>query len=31
MDGIEHLWQGLGAAATLAGVAIYLWVLSRIR
>jgi hypothetical protein len=30
-DGIEHLWQGIGAAVTLAGVALYLWILSRVR
>jgi len=30
-NGIEHLWQGIGAVVTLAGVAVYLWVLSRVR
>lgn len=26
-QGIEHFWQGLGMAAMLIGVAVYLWVL----
>jgi hypothetical protein len=30
-NGIEQLWGGLGAAATLAGVALYLWVLNRVQ
>jgi hypothetical protein len=30
-DGIEHLWQGIGAALTLAGAALYLWALNRVR
>lgn len=30
-DGIEHLWQGIGTALTLAGVAVYLWALNRVR
>jgi len=29
-NGIEQLWGGLGAAATLVGVALYLWVLNRL-
>jgi len=30
-NGIEQLWGGLGAAAKLAGVALYIWVLSRVQ
>lgn len=28
-DGIEELWKGLGFAAGMLGVAVYVWVLSR--